>query len=131
VKAVLTDERKLYYPAFSESSVNRQWDRFIFWDNSTFSFAVDGPVSVYRPRGKFYNSHYVLTSTHAHLSVHCWGWISHKGAGILHPIEEHPDGLQYKHILKHVMVPSVRVLYPDGLIQYQQDHSSVNDSHVV
>jgi hypothetical protein len=29
------------------------------------------------------------------------------------------------------MVPSVRVLYPYGVIQFQQDHSSINDSRVV
>jgi hypothetical protein len=29
------------------------------------------------------------------------------------------------------MVPSERVLYPDGVIQFQQDHSSTHDSRVV
>jgi hypothetical protein len=29
------------------------------------------------------------------------------------------------------MVPSVRVLYPDGIIQFQQDHSSIHDSGIV
>jgi hypothetical protein len=29
------------------------------------------------------------------------------------------------------MVPFVRVLYPDGVIQFQQDHSSIHDSGVV
>jgi hypothetical protein len=29
------------------------------------------------------------------------------------------------------MVPSVGVLYPDGVIQFQQDHSSIHDSPVV
>jgi hypothetical protein len=29
------------------------------------------------------------------------------------------------------MVPSVRVLYPDGIIQFQQHHSSIHDSRVV
>jgi hypothetical protein len=41
--------------------------------------------------------------------------------GILHHMEKHVDGLQYKHILKHVMMLSVRVLYPDEVIQFQQD----------
>jgi hypothetical protein len=29
------------------------------------------------------------------------------------------------------MVTSVRVLYPDGVIQFQQDHSSIHDSRIV
>ena len=32
--------------------------------------------------------------------------------------EGHLDGLQYKHILQNVMVPSVRMPYPDGIIQF-------------
>jgi len=66
-----------------------------------------------------------------HVSVHCWGWISHEGAGVLHYIECHLDGLQYQHILQNVMVPSVWMLYPDGIIILQQDHSSIQDSPVV
>jgi hypothetical protein len=29
------------------------------------------------------------------------------------------------------MVPSLRMLYPDGIIHFQQDHSSIHDSRVV
>jgi hypothetical protein len=104
----------------------------IFSDKSTFSSATVGPVLVYKPQGEHYNSQYVSTFTHSgHVSVHYWGWISHEGARILHRTEEHQDGLQYKHILKHVMVPSVTVLYPNVVIQFQQDHSSIHDTRVV
>ena len=37
---------------------------------------------------------------------------------MLHLIEGHPNGLQYKHILQNVMVPSVRMPYPDVTIQF-------------
>jgi hypothetical protein len=74
VKAVLTDEHQLHRLAFSESSVERQWDRVMFSDESTFNSANDGPVLVYRPRGERYNSQYVSTSTRSgRVSVHCWG----------------------------------------------------------
>jgi hypothetical protein len=53
------------------------------------------------------------------------------GAGILHRIDGHLGGLQYQHILQNVMVPSVRTFYPDGIIHFQQDHSSIHDSRVV
>ena len=65
-----------------------------------------------------------------HVSVQ-WGWISHEGAGVLHHIEVHLDGLQYQHILQNIMVPSTRMLYPDGIIHLQQDHSSIHDCRVV
>ena len=63
--------------------------------------------------------------------VHCWGWISHKGAGVLHRIKGQLDGLHYQHILQIVMLPSVRMLYPDVIIHLQQDHSSIHDFRVL
>ena len=41
------------------------------------------------------------------------------------------DGLHYQHILQNIMVPSVWMLYPDGIIHLQQDYSSIHDSRVV
>jgi hypothetical protein len=34
-------------------------------------------------------------------------------------------------MLEHMIVPSVRLLYPDGVIQFQQNHSSIHNFHVV
>ena len=66
-----------------------------------------------------------------HVSVLWWSWISHEGAGMLHRIEGHLDSLQYQHISQNVMLPSVWMLYPDGTIHFQQDHSSIHDSCVI
>jgi hypothetical protein len=132
VKEVLTDEHQLYRFAFAESNVDRKWDRVIFTDESTFSSANDGPVLVYRPQGERYNPQYMSACKRSgRVSVHCWGWISHEGAGVLHRIECHLDRLQYQHMLQNVMVPSIRMLYPDSIIHLQQDHSSIHDSRVV
>jgi len=65
------------------------------------------------------------------VSVKVWVSISHEGARILHHIDEHLDGLQYQHILQNVKLPSVRMLYPGGIMNLQQDHSSIIDSLVV
>jgi hypothetical protein len=37
-------------------------------------------------------------------------------------------GSGYQHILQNVIVPAVQMLYPDGIIHLQQDHSSIHDS---
>jgi len=132
VKELLIDEHKLYCLAFAESNVDHKWDRVIFTDECTFTSVNDGPVLVYRPRGERYNLQYMFTCKRSgRVSVHCRGWISHEGAGVLHCIEGHLDGLQYQHILQNVMVPSVRMLYPDGVIHLRQDHPSIHDSRVV
>jgi len=57
--------------------------------------------------------------------------LSTVGAGVLRRIECQLDGLHYQHILQNITVPSAWMLYPDGIIHLQQDHSSVHDSLVV
>jgi len=66
-----------------------------------------------------------------HVSAHCCDWISHEGTRMLCHTECHLDGFQYMHILQNIMVPSERMLYPRGKIQFQQDHSSIHDCRVV
>jgi len=86
----------------------------------------DGPDLVYRPQGERYNPQYRSTCKRSgRVSVHCWGYASHEGAGVPHRIEGHLDGLQYQHILQNVTVPSVWMLYPDDIIHLQQDHYSM------
>ena len=86
---------------------------------------------VFRPQGQHYNCQYMSACKHSsHVSVQFWDCITHEGSGMLHCIH-HLDGLQYKHILENVMVPSVQMLYLDGIIHFQQDHSSIHDSQVV
>jgi len=112
--------------------VVRTWDTFIFCDKSTFSSAIEGPVFVYRLREEGYNCQYIFNCKRlCCVYVHSCGWIPREGAGMTHLIEGHLDGLLYKHILQNVMVTSVRMLYPDGLIHFQQGHSTIYDSHVV
>ena len=132
MREVLTDEHQLYRFALAESNVDRKWDRVIFTDESTFSSTSDGLVLVYRPQGQRYNPQYMSTCKRSgRVSVHCSGCISHEGAGVLHPTEGHLDGAQHQHILQNVMVPPVRMLYPEGIIRLQQDHSSIHDPRVV
>jgi len=74
--------------------------------HDTFTSANDGLVLVYRPQGELYNLPYMSSCKRSgHVSVHCWGWTPHEGAGVLHRIEGHLEGLHYQHILQNVMVP--------------------------
>ena len=89
----------------------------------------DGPDIVCRPQGERYNTQYRSTCKRSGPGfVDCWGWISHEGAGFLHCIEGHLDGLHYQHILQNVMLPCVWMLYCEVIIHLQQDHSSIHDS---
>ena len=75
--------------------------------------ANDVPDIVDRPQRERYNPQHTC-KFRARVSVHCWGWISHEGAGVFHHIEGHLDGLHYQHILQNVTVPS---LWIRGLLE--------------
>jgi len=108
VKEILDEEYNLHCLTFAESNVDRKWDRVTFSDESTFNSTNDGRVLVYRPLGERYNCQCMSTCKHTgRVSVHCWGQIFCKCAGMLHRKEGHLEGLQYQHILQNVMVPSV------------------------
>ena len=65
------------------------------------------------------------------MSVQSWVWIPHEAAEVFHRIEGRQVGLYYQHILQNVTVPSVWILYPDGVIHLDQDHTSIHDCRVV
>jgi hypothetical protein len=89
-------------------------------DESAFTLSSDGLLLVYRPLGECYTSQYILTSTCSGcVFVHCYDWISHEGAGIL----QYLDGLQHKHILNHIVVPSVRMICSIVVTQFQRTTS--------
>jgi hypothetical protein len=64
------------------------------------------------------------------VSVAVWGWISSRGIGFLHRTDGRLDGAQYLHILKDITVPSVREMYPEGVINFEQDQSPVHKSQL-
>jgi hypothetical protein len=129
VKEKLSEEHRLYRLAFAEDNVDRDGVNVIFSDESVFSSANDGPVRVYRPQRTCYNAQYVKESARSgRVSVTVWGWISSRGMGLLHRIDGRLDGTQYLHILRDIMVPSVREMYPEGVINFQPDQSPVHKS---
>jgi len=95
--------------------------RKTFCDESTFGSANDGLVAVYRSWEEHYNFQCVSVSTNS-------GCLFFVGGRILHCIERHLGGLQHKHILKTTMVTYVRLLYPNTVMQFQQDLSFIHDS---
>lgn len=132
VKQELSEENIIYRLAFAELHLSASWENVIFTDEKVFSTSNDGPHVVYRPRGTRHRPEYVTTTRRSgRLSVSCWGWISARGAGILHRIEGTLNSEQYAHILKNVMLPSVRMLYGDGEFVLQEDHSPVHKSAFV
>jgi hypothetical protein len=132
MKEKLSEEHRLYRFAFAENNVGHDWENVIFSDESVLSSANDGPVRVYRPQGTRYNAGYAKESARSgHVSVAVWEWISSRGIGLLHRIDGRLDWVQYLHILRDIMVPSVREMYPDGVNNFQQEQSPVHKSQLL
>ncbi|KAI8431536.1 hypothetical protein MSG28_016034 [Choristoneura fumiferana] len=60
-----------------------------------------------------------------------WGWMSSMGPGELVEIGGRMNSERYLEVLKDVMLPSVRVAYPEGQIYLVHDNSSVHKSKIV
>lgn len=121
IKEVLTDAHCVDHMAYAATHADADWSRVVFSDEKTFSSSNDGPQIVYRPNNSRFDPKYVhQRQKSGRFSVCAWGWMSAAGGGPLWLVDGHLTGEQYRDILRDVMVPSVRVLYPDGPISFQQ-----------
>lgn len=132
IKEDLTENHKVDRLAFAEANIDRVWNRVIFTDEKVFSSSNDGPRLVYRPEGTRYDPQYVVNSHRmGHVTVNCWGWLCRDTIGELHRIEGRLNSQKYLDIMRYVMLPAVRNVFDDGIVEIQQDHSAVHDSHLV
>ena len=60
----------------------------------------------------------------------CWGWISRRGMGA-HRIRGRFNQQKYQRLLERHMVLYARLLYPDGILQFQQDNHPVHTSKLI
>jgi hypothetical protein len=108
------------------------WRKVIFTDECVFSSDFKVRFVVYRPRGMRHHREYVkLVSNSGRFSVSVWGWISADGVGMLYEIDGHLTGIQYRAILRDVMVPSVDARFPDVDYYFMHDRSPIHTSNVV
>jgi transposase len=62
--------------------------------------------------------------------VNAWGCYTYHGVGYLHRIEGIMDKKIYQNILKDQMLPSAKVLFPDGNYIFQQDNDPKHTSEL-
>jgi transposase len=111
---------------------NDFWENVIFSDKKVFQSASNGRMRVYRPRNQRYNPKYVHKNDNSgRFSVNMWAWVSAKSPGVIVHIEERLTSHIYTRILEEIMVPSVRVVYPEDNFVFQQDNCPVHTAHRV
>lgn len=131
-KEKLSESHMVDRLAFAEENIGRVWDGVAFTDEKVFSTANDGPRRVYRPPGTRYEPRYMARSSRmGHVTIHCWGWIcKDAGGGGIHRINGRLNGQKYLELLQDAL-PEIRARLGDGIVQLQQDHSSVHDCNQV
>ena len=130
IKDHMTDDHRLFRLAFAEENVTRDWKKVIFSDEVTFSSDNDGRQIVYRSRASRYDSRHVATRfSSGRVSVMCWGWMSSDGLGTLWRLDGKLNAQHYKIVLENIMVPTVRIMFPDEEeIIFQQDNHPAHTS---
>ena len=59
------------------------------------------------------------------------GWISRRGMGTIHRIRGKFNQQKYQLLLERYMVLYAKLLYPDGILQFQQDNHTVHTSKFI
>lgn len=118
---------------FAVQNVDRNWGCVIFTDEKVFSTSQDTRKLVWRPNGtRFERKHTVKVRRSSRISAAYWGWMSAAGPGELVRIDTRMNAEEYIRILEDVLLPSVRLLYPEPMpITLVQDNSAVHTSRVV
>ena len=97
----------------------------------TFSTTKEGPTFVYRPpSARFDNRYTAIRARSDRISVSCWGWISPCWTGTIHHIRGKFNQLKYQRLLELYVVLYAR-LYPDGILQFQQDNYPTQTSKFI
>ena len=105
------------------------WGSVIFTDETSISSNCESRGHVYREPVTRYDTCYDQRHERSgRFSVSCWGWMSWAGIGMLECIHGLLNALQYVHILKNMMLPSVRVWNPKGNLIFQQDNHPMHCS---
>ncbi|KAI8432055.1 hypothetical protein MSG28_004574 [Choristoneura fumiferana] len=122
-KIKLTDDHRTNRVNFATRYLNFDWENeiVIFTDEKCFKSDKDGRKILWRRSGERYNPNNVLDlRTSGRLTL-----------GELVEIGGRMNSERYLEVLKDVMLPSVRVAYPEGQIYLVHDNSSVHKSKIV
>lgn len=119
---------------FAQQYLDFDWcnNIVIYTDEKSFKSDKDGRKILWRQLGRRYDECCVLpTRTSGRITLAYWGWMSSMGPGELIEISGRMKKETYLEVLRDVMLPTVRVAYPDGQIYLIQDNCSVHKAGIV
>lgn len=120
---------------FARQYLNFNWQDniVIFTDEKCFKSDKDGRIFLWRTTGTRYNEVNTLPCrTSGRITLGYWGWMSSMGPGELVEVGGRMTGLKYLELLRDVMLPSVRNVYPEPHhIYFVHDNCAVHRAQVV
>lgn len=117
---------------FAQHHLHFDWSRVIFLDEKVFKTEENAKKIVWRLNGTRYDRHYIEPKRHSgRITAAYWGWMSADGPGEICRVSPRMNAEEYVDVLENILLPSVRLLYPDGPITLVQDNSSVHTSRLV
>lgn len=105
----------------------------IFTDEKCFKSDKDGRKILWRKAGTRYDEANTLPCrTSGRITLGYWGWMSSMGPGELVEVGGRFNSHSYLDLLKNVLLPSVRIVYPEpNHIYFVHDNCSVHRARVV
>lgn len=120
-KPLLTDRHKKARLEWCLKNRERDWSRVVFTDETTLRFTP------YRQKVLVRNSRPTVGTVKHPPSLMLWGGISVRGATPIAPVGTRIDSVVYQGILEDYLIPTMKILYPDGFI-LQQDNAAPHTS---
>nr|CAH7734211.1 unnamed protein product [Callosobruchus chinensis] len=132
VKPMLSGEHRRRRLQFCQENLNRDWSNVVFSDEKMFSTSLDHRPPLWRPNNTRYDPANVIPSRRSGRStMGYWGWMTSDGPGDLVEINDKMNSQEYVDILENGFIPSYRILYPEGAVNFVQDNSAVHTAHIV
>lgn len=133
-KILLSDIHKQNRVRFAKEYLDFDWcnNIVIFSDEKCFKSDKDGRKILWRKDGERYNSKNVLPCrSSSRISLGYWGWMSSMGTGELVQVGGRNTSQGYLDVLQNVMLPTVRVAYPQEHIYFVHDYCAVHRARLV
>lgn len=94
-------------------------------------FFPHGRIRFVQDNSSVHNSRVVKNNRSVMITLGFWGWLYRAGPGELIEIDGRLNSLRYREILEDVLLPTARVFFPNQMITFKQDGSSVHNARVV
>ena len=112
-------------------SVDAQWRKWIFSDESQIVIGKNNKIYIWRKDSEVNNPHVISKAPRGRVSLMVWGCICYAGVGTLTHVDGNINALKYINIIDNNLWPVIARHFPDGNYTFMDDNAPVHRAHVV